>query len=168
MQNTTKLGLIGLTIFIAAFIYDSADAQIVRGARENVAGGVTAGGAHDVRGPFGGRSVGEGGVVTNGDGAGVSGSRGCARGGGGARGCGGGSTEWDGDGNVSHEHSGAAEGVFGNTAATDGSWDRDSNGDITGARGTEVNIGDRTYNIETDYNSGTGFDRDVSCSGSCN
>src|SRR5262245_14946251 len=83
----------------------TASAQVVRAAGQNGMGGVTAGGAHDVRGAYGGRSVGEGGVVTNGDGGGVSGSRGCSRGAAGGRGCGASATAWDRDGNVAHSSS---------------------------------------------------------------
>jgi hypothetical protein len=143
-----------------------ADAQRVRGARENAAGGVTAGGAHDVRGPWGGRAVGEGGVVTDGDGNGVAGSRGCARTGAGGYGCGAGATTWDEDGNVRHESSGYAQGAFGNTASTEGSFERDEDGDWTGNRESEVNVGDRSYSVDTSFDSDDGWDRNVDCSGS--
>lgn len=167
MKATTKVLFVALGIYAIGFCFDVAHGQVVRAARENVAGGITAGGAHDVRGPYGGRSVGEGGVVTNGSGAGVSGQRGCRRGGYGARGCGAGATSWDRDGNVSHSQSGAARGAYGNTASTNGSWDRNSNGDVTGSRNSQAQIGNRTYDVNTTYQSGEGFDRNVTCSGSC-
>ncbi len=144
----------------------AADAQRVRGAYENAAGGVTAGGAHDVRGPWGGRAVGEGGVVTNGDGAGVGGSRGCATGAAGGRGCRAGATTRDEDGNVVHNSSGYAQGAFGNTASTSGGFTRDEDGDLNGERNSEFNVGDRTYSVDTTYDNDDGFDRDVQCSGS--
>jgi hypothetical protein len=144
----------------------AAHAQRVRGAYENAAGGVTAGGAQDVRGPFGGRAVGEGGVVTDGDGSGIAGSRGCARTGAGGRGCGARGTTWDEDGNVRHEQSGYAQGAFGNTASTQGSFERDEDGDWSGSRNSEVNVGDRTYSADTSFSSEDGWDRDVDCSGS--
>lgn len=158
-----------LALSAAALVAVSAtavDAQIVRGARENVAGGVTAGGAHDVRGPFGGRAVGEGGVVTNGDGAGVAASRGCGRTPAGGRGCGAGSTVRNEDGGVSHEHSAYGQGAFGNTASTQGSLERDDDGDWSGERNSEVNVGDRTYSVDTTFDSDDGWDRDVACSSS--
>lgn len=151
-------------IAVSALCAESASAQRVRAARENVAGGVTAGRAHDVSGPFGGRAVAEGGVVTNGDGAGVGGSRGCARGAAGGRGCSAGSTVWDRDGNISHERSAAFEGPFGATGSSTGGFDAD--GDLTGNRSTELDVGDRTYSAETSFESGEGFDRNVTCSGS--
>mgnify|MGYP001305087410 CR=1 FL=1 len=144
----------------------AAHAQIIRGARDNVAGGVTAGGAHDVRGPNGGRTVGEGGVVTIGDGAGVAGSRGCGRTAAGGRGCGAGSTVRDEDGSISHEQSAYGRGAFGNTASTQGSFERDEDGDWSGDRNSQVNVGDRTYSVDTTFESGDGWERDVECSGS--
>jgi len=143
-----------------------ADAQVVRGARENAAGGVTAGGAHDVRGPFGGRSAGEGGAVTDGDGNGVAGSRGCGRTAAGGRGCGAGASSWDEDGNFNHEHSAYGQGAFGNTASTQGNLQRNDDGDWSGERNSEVNVGNRTYSVDTTYESGEGLDRDIHCSGS--
>lgn len=154
------------TALLIAFTATAAEAQRVRASRENVAGGVTTGGAHDVRGAYGGRAVGEGGAVTNGDGSGASGSRGCARTGAGGRGCGAGATSWDENGNVYHEQSGYAQGAFGNTASTQGSFERDSDGDLSGQRESEVNVGNRNYSIDTTYDSGSGWDRDVDCSGS--
>lgn len=158
----------GLTLGVLAFcaLAGTAEAQRVRGARENVAGGVTAGAARDVYGPYGGRTVGEGGVVTDGNGNGVSGSRGCARGAAGGAGCGQGTTSWDNDGNVNHQQSGYARGAWGNTASTNGNISRDEDGDWSGQRDTQVNVGDRSYDIDTSFESGDGFDRDVNCSGS--
>ena len=153
-------------VALLAFTATSADAQRVRAARENVAGGVTAGTAHDIRGPYGGRTVGEAGVVTNDNGVGASGSRGCARTGANGRGCGAGATTWDGDGNVRHEQSGYAQGAFGNTASTQGSFERDDNGDLSGQRESEVNLANRSYSIDTNYDSSNGWNRDVDCSGS--
>ena len=160
-----KQALAAAAIALVSFT-SVAEAQRVRGARENAAGGVTAGGAHDVRGPFGGRSVGEGGIVTDGDGYGVAGSRGCARTGAGGRGCRAGATTWDEDGNVRHEDSGYAQGALGNTASTHGSFERDEDGDWSGNRESEVNVGDRSYSVDTTFNSDDGWDRDVDCSGS--
>jgi hypothetical protein len=157
--------ILGLTA-VFALNATAAEAQRIRGARENAAGGVTAGAAHDVSGPFGGRSVGEGGVVTDGDGSGVAGSRGCARTGAGGRGCRAGATTWDEDGNVRHEDSGYAQGAFGNTASTQGSFERNEDGDWSGHRESEVNVGDRTYSADTSFDSDDGWDRDVNCSGS--
>lgn len=168
MTHRIKRATAAIALCLATVSIAAAHADSVRGGRGNIAGGVTTGGAHDVRGPFGGRTFGEGGAVTNGDGAGLSGSRGCARVASGARGCGRGSTSWDGDGNVSHEQNGAARGAFGNTAVSSGSWERDSNGDVSGARDTDVRIGDRTYSAETTFESGSGFDRQVTCSAGCN
>jgi hypothetical protein len=144
----------------------AAEAQRVRGARENAAGGVTAGGAHDVRGPLGGRAVGEGGVVTDGDGNGVAGSRGCARTGAGGYGCGAGATSWDEDGAVQHQQSGYVRGRWGGEASTEGSFSRDEDGDWSGQRNSEAEIGDRTYSVDTTFDSDDGWDRDVDCSGS--
>ncbi|MGE0740287.1 MAG: hypothetical protein AB7O98_03015 [Hyphomonadaceae bacterium] len=161
---------LALTLATAAafsLCISTAEAQRVRGAYENAAGGVTAGGAHDVRGPWGGRAVGEGGVVTNGDGAGIGGSRGCAGGAAGGAGCRAGVTTRDEDGNVYHSDSGYARGAFGNTASTNGSFTRDEDGDLNGERNSELNVGDRTYTAETTYDSDDGFNRDVSCSGNC-
>jgi hypothetical protein len=162
----SKRILIMSAAMLVAFAATSAHAQRVRGARENIAGGVTAGGAHDVRGPYGGRTVGEGGAVTDGDGNGVAGSRGCGRTGAGGRGCGAGATTWDEDGNVYHEQSGYAQGAFGNTASMQGSFERDDDGDLSGQRESEVNLANRSYAIDTTYDSDTGWDRDVDCSGS--
>jgi hypothetical protein len=144
----------------------AAEAQIVRGAHQNPSGGVTAGGAHDVRGAFGGRTVGEGGVVTNGDGGGIAGSRGCARDGAGARGCRSGATAWDRDGNVAHEGSAVVEGPLGGYGSAEGSFTRDSDGDVSGSRSGEYNVGDRTYSADTSVSSGEGLERNVTCSGS--
>lgn len=165
-MNKHALALSVVALF--AFTASTADAQRVRGARENVVGGVNAGAARDVSGPYGGRTVGEGGVVTdgNGNGNGAAGSRGCARTGAGGRGCGSGTTSWDNDGNVNRQHSGYAEGAFGNTASTQGSFDRDENGDLSGQRESELNLANRTYSFDTTYESGSGWDRDVDCSGS--
>lgn len=151
---------------VLSFSATAANAQRVRGAYENAAGGVTAGAAQDVRGPFGGRAVGEAGVVTDGDGSGVAGSRGCARSGAEGRGCGARATTWDEDGNVHHDQSGYAQGAWGNTASTQGSFDRDEDGDWTGNRESEVNVGDRTYTANSSFDSDDGWDRDVECSGS--
>jgi hypothetical protein len=94
-----KFAILASTLALATFSA-TADAQVRRGGFENAAGGVTAGGQHDVRGPWGGRAVGEGGVVTNGSGDGVGGSRDCAEDAAGGRGCRRGTTTWDDDGNV--------------------------------------------------------------------
>ncbi|MBI1252237.1 MAG: hypothetical protein GC189_12290 [Alphaproteobacteria bacterium] len=153
------------TIALAATI-DGASARVVRGGYYNAAGGVTAGGAHDVRGAYGGRAVGEGGVVTNGDGGGVAGSRGCGRDAAGGAGCRSGATAWDRNGNVAHEGSAVFEGPLGGYGSASGGWTRDSDGDINGARSGEYTIGDRTYSAETSVESGEGVDRSVSCSGS--
>lgn len=158
--------LITCAAMLVAFTATSAQAQRVRAARENIAGGVTAGGAHDVRGPYGGRAVGEGGAVSDGDGNGVAGSRGCARTAAGGRGCGAGATSRDENGNVYHEQSGYARGAFGNTASTQGSFERDDDGDLSGQRESEVNLANRSYSIDTTYGSNSGWDRDVDCSGS--
>lgn len=153
-------------VALFAFAATNADAQRVRGARENIVGGVTAGAARDVHGPYGGRTAGEGGVVTDGNGNGAAGSRGCARSGAGDGGCGAGTTSWDNDGNVNHQHSGYAQGAFGNTASTRGSFERDEDGELSGQRESELNIGNRTYSVDTTYDSGHGWDRDVDCTGS--
>lgn len=84
----------------------------------------------------------------------------------GGRGCGQGTTSWDNDGNVNHQQSGYAQGAFGNTASTQGSWERDDDGDINGQRESEINVGNRSYDIDTSYDSDNGWDRDVDCSGS--
>lgn len=161
-MHALALGAIALFAFTAS----TANAQRVRGGFENATGGVTAGGAHDVRGAFGGRAVGEGGVVTDGDGNGVSGSHGCGRTGAGGAGCGQGTTSWDNDGNVDHQQSGYARGRYGNTASTDGNFSRDEDGDWNGQRDTQVNVGNRSYDIDTSFDSDDGWDRDVNCSGS--
>lgn len=135
------------------------------GAFENAADGVTGGYRRDDRGPRGGRVASEGGVVTDGDGSGVAGSRGCARGHE-AAGCSAGSVAWDEDGNVSGERSGAVAGRYGNSASSYGSFERDEDGDINGSRSSDAYVGDRHYSAETTYESGEGFDRDVTCSGS--
>lgn len=163
---TKTLLLAAGVALLVAFTATSAEAQRVRGARENIAGGVTAGDAHDLRGPYGGRTAGEGGVVTDGAGNGVAGSRGCARTGAGGHGCGAGGTAWDEDGSVSHEQSGIAQGAFGNTASTEGSFERDEDGDWSGRRESEVNIANRSYSVDTSYDSSSGWERDVECNGS--
>jgi hypothetical protein len=163
-MRKSALALSAIALF--AFNATTANAQRVRGGFENAAGGVTAGGAHDARGPFGGRAVGEGGVVTDGNGNGASGSRGCARGGAGGAGCGQGTTSWDNDGNVNHQQSGYARGPLGNTANTNGSFSRDEDGDWNGQRNTEIDAGNRSYDIDTSFDSDNGWDRDVNCSGS--
>lgn len=159
-----------LATAVAAFTLCSFNAAYADGVRrnayENAAGGVTAGGQRAVRGPWGGSTVGEGGVVTNGDGAGIGGSRGCAEGAAGGYGCRRGVTARDEDGNLVHGDSGYAEGPLGNSASTVGGFTRDEDGDIAGARNSEVTVGNRTYSADTTYTSGDGFDRDVSCSGS--
>lgn len=163
MKTRTSRALLALTaIFICAA---AADAQIVRRAGENAAGGVTVAGAHDVRGPYRGRSAGEGGVVTNGDGAGAGGSRGCSRGAAGARGCRSGATVRDEDGDVRHQHDAYARGAYGGSASSHGTFERDGDGGASGSRNTDVHVGDRTYSAETTFDSEDGFDRDVSCSG---
>jgi hypothetical protein len=139
-----------------------ADAQIVRGWRENAAGGVNAVAAHDVYGPYGSRSVGQAGVVTNGDGAGVGGSRGCSRGVYGGEGCRAGATSRNEDGDFYHESGAAGVGAFGNSAGTYGSFERED-GYGSGQRDSELNVGDRTYNATTTFNTDDGFDRDVTC-----
>jgi len=137
------------------------------GAYENAAGGVTGGVRRDDIRPNG-RVVSEGGVVTDGNGNGVAGSRGCARGYN-AAGCSAGSVVWDNDGNVSGERGGAIVGRNGNSASSYGSFERDEDGDINGSRSSDAHIGDRHYSAETTFESGEGFDRDVTCSGSgCN
>jgi hypothetical protein len=163
----SKLALTLTAAALFALGASVANADGVRRARDNAAGGITAGGAHDASGPFGGRTVGEGGVVTNGDGAGIGGSRGCASGGGGGWGCRAGVTTRDEDGNVYHSDSGYAQGAFGNTASTNGSFTRDEDGKLNGERNSEFNIVDRTYSAETTFDSDDGFDRDVTCSGDC-
>ena len=133
------------------------------GVYENAAGGVR---RDDIR--PNGRVVSEGGVVTDGNGNGVAGSRGCARGYN-AAGCSAGSVAWDNDGNVSGERGGAFVGRNGNSASSYGSFERDEDGDINGNRSSDAYIGDRHYSAETTFESGEGFDRDVTCSGSgCN
>jgi hypothetical protein len=134
------------------------------GAYENAAGGVTGGVRRDDYRPNG-RVVSEGGVVTDGSGNGVAGSRGCARGYN-AAGCGAGSVAWDNDGKVSGERGGAIVGRNGNSASSYGSFERDEDGDINGSRSSDAYIGDRHYSAETTFESGEGFDRDVTCSGS--
>lgn len=137
------------------------------GAYENAAGGVTGGVRRDDY-RRNGRVVSEGGVVTDSNGNGVAGSRGCARGYN-ATGCSAGSVAWDNDGNVSGERGGAVAGRYGNSASSYGSFDRDEDGDINGSRSSDAYIGDRHYSAETNFESGEGFDRDVTCSGSgCN
>lgn len=158
-----KLALISSVLLLT--LSGVAQAQVRGNAWENAAGGVTAGGQHDVRGPWGGRSVGEGGVVTNGDGAGIGGSRGCAEGAAGGRGCRRGATVRGEDGQLAHYSEGYAQGPLGNTASSVGGFTRDDDGNVNGDRTTEVNIGDRTYTADTSYNSDDGFDRDVTCSG---
>lgn len=158
---------LAFAIGVAAFcvLASPAEAQRVRGGFENAAGGVTAGAAQDVRGPLGGRAVGERGVVTDGDGSGVSGSRGCARGAAGGRGCGQGTTSWTEDGEINHQQSGYATGPFGGRASSEGSFSRDDDGDWSGQRDSQVEIGDRTYSVDTTFDDGD-WDRDFDCSGS--
>jgi len=159
-----------LAVAAAALTLSSVNAAYADGVRrnayENAAGGITAGGPRAVSGPWGGRAAGEGGVVTNGDGAGIGASRGCAEGAAGGWGCRRGVTARDENGNLVHADSGYAEGPLGNSVSTIGGWTRDEDGDIAGARNSEVTIGDRTYSAESTYTSGDGFERDVSCSGS--
>lgn len=159
----------GLAIAVAAFfvLAGTAEAQRVRGGFTNPAGGVTAGEGHDVRGAFGGRAVGEHGVVTDGDGNGAAGGRGCARGAGGGYGCGQGTTTWNDDGEINHQQSGYATGPFGGRASTEGNVSRDDDGDWSGQRNSEFEVGDRTYSAETTFNSDDGFERDWDCSGDC-
>jgi hypothetical protein len=160
-----------LAITAAALTLSSVNIAYADGARrnayENAAGGVTAGGQRAVSGPWGGRAAGEGGVITNGRGAGIGGSRGCAEGAAGGWGCRRGVTARDEDGKFVHRDSGYAEGPLGNTASTSGSWTRDEDGDVIGDRSSEATIGDRTYSAESSYDSDDGFDRDVTCSGDC-
>lgn len=161
-----KRGLFTLAVFAAVIVgLGSAEARRVRGARENIAGGVTAGAAEDVSGPFGGRVTREGGVVTNGDGAGLAGSRGCGHDAAGGQGCRRGATAWDGEGNVSHESGMVFDGPLGATGGASGSWNRDENGGINGSRSGELNVGDRTYSAETSVESGEGVQRNVECNG---
>lgn len=161
-----KFAMLAGAMALTAFVVVPAEAQVRRGAFENAAGGVTAGGQHDLRGPWGGRSVGEGGVVTDGNGNGVGGSRGCAEGAAGGQGCRRGSTSWDNDGNMYHESGAVFEGPLGADGATYGAMTRDEDGDWNGDRTTTVDVGDRTYTADTTFESGEGFDRDVQCSGS--
>jgi hypothetical protein len=143
----------------------TACAQLRRGGSyENAAGGITGGVQRDDY-RRNGRVVSEGGVVTGGDGNGIAGSRGCARGYS-VAGCSAGSVAWDNDGNVSGERGGAVVGRNGNSASSYGSFDRDEDGDINGSCSSDAYIGDRHYSAETTFESGEGFDRDVTCSGS--
>src|SRR5262245_32989670 len=128
-----KLLISAACIFAAiSFVTDAHADRIVRSGFENAAGGVTAGGAHDVRGRYGGRAIGEGGAVTNGDGGGVAGSRGCGRDWAGAQGCRSGATAWDRNGNVAHEGSAVYEGPLGGYGSSSGSFTRDEDGDFNG------------------------------------
>lgn len=138
-------------------------AQAVRGWRENATGGVTAGAAHDTFGRYG-RSVGESGIVTNGDGAAIGGSRGCGRTYAGGEGCRAGGFARGEDGSLAHESGGAVHGAFGGAGSTYGSFTRDADGYASGQRDSELNIGDRTYSASTTFNSNDGVDRTVTCS----
>ncbi len=122
--------------------------------------------ARGFTGPLGGRTRGEGGIVTDGDGNGAAGARGCTSGPNGGAGCSRGGVVFDDDGNVHGQRGGAYVGPNGNSAASYGSFDRDEDGDLKGQRNSEVHVGDRTYSAETTFNSDDGFDRDVHCSGS--
>lgn len=154
-----------LSIIAAALILSvapSADAQVVRGWRENAAGGVTAGAAHDTFGPNG-RTVGESGVVSNGDGAGVGGSRGCGRTYAGGEACRAGAFARGEDGELVHESGAVAQGAFGGTASTYGNFARDADGYLSGQRDSDFSIGDRDYSASTTFNSDDGFDHTVTC-----
>ncbi|WP_395647710.1 hypothetical protein [Terricaulis sp.] len=153
------------SVAVFCLLAGTAEAQRVRGGFENAAGGVTAGAAEDVRGPFGGRAVGERGLVTDGSGNGASGSRGCARGAAGGVGCGQGTTTWNNDGEIDHQQSGYASGPFGGRASSEGSLSRDDDGDWSGERNSEFEIGGRTYSAETTFDSDDGLERDWDCSG---
>ena len=126
-----------LAVAAAALTLSSVNAAYADGVRrnayENAAGGITAGGPRAVSGPWGGRAAGEGGVVTNGDGAGIGASRGCAEGAAGGWGCRRGVTARDENGNLVHADSGYAEGPLGNSVSTIGGWTHDEGGDIAGA-----------------------------------
>ena len=150
----------------ASLLAGAAFAQPGARARENAAGGVSAGAVRDAYGPYGGRVLAEGGVVTNGDGAGFGGSRGCARDAVGSTGCRASSTFWNEDGAFTHESGGVYNGAFGGAGAAYGTLTRDSDGDVYGARNGAFSIGDRTYTAETTFESGEGLSRDVNCSGS--
>lgn len=159
-----------LTCIVVAFatltIGGVAHAERVRAARENIAGGVTAGAAENVTGPRGGRVAREGGVVTNGEGGGVAGARGCGRDWAGAEGCRAGATAWDRNGNVAHESSSVVRGPGGGYGSASGSFTRDADGDLNGSRQGEYHVGDRSYSAQTTVQSGQGVSRSVECEGS--
>lgn len=56
--------------------------------------------------------------------------------------------------------------TFGATGSTYGGFTRDAEGDLTGARSTELDVGEDAYAAETTFESGDGFSHDTSCSGS--
>lgn len=151
------------TLALTAFSIDSADAGRLRGARQNAAGGVTAGAVHNTQGPNGGRSVGGRGVITDGQGNGAAGSANCASGAAG-RACRAGYTTRSADGAVTHQSGAAFEGANGGSGSTQGGFTRNADGTYSGGRTTSATGAQgNSYNADTAYDSETGVSRSVSC-----
>lgn len=148
---------------LTAFSIDAASAERLRGARQNAAGGVTAGSVHNTQGPNGGRSIGRRGLITDGEGNGVARSANCASGGAG-RACRAGYTTRTADGAVNHQSGAAFEGANGGSGSTQGGFSRNADGTYSGDRSTSATGAQgNSYNADTTYDSETGVSRSVSC-----
>lgn len=147
----------------ATLTVGAADAQgRARGARQNAAGGITAGQVHNNVGPNGGQRVGGRGVVTDGQGNAAAGAANCAAGAAG-RACRAGAVTRSADGTVTRQGGAAVEGANGGSASTQGGFVRNPDGTYSGGRTTEAAGANGTHSAQTDYNSETGVTRTVTC-----
>jgi hypothetical protein len=151
-------------VLASAFAVENASAEgRLHGWRSNAAGGVTAGGVHNVTGPLGGQRAGARGIITDGQGNGAAGGVNCARGAAGQA-CRAGATTWNADGSVNHQSGATVQGANGGSATTQGGFTRNADGAVSGGRNTTATGAQgNTYSGETTYNSADGVSHTATC-----
>lgn len=130
--------------------------------RQNHAGGVTRGVAHNNTGPNGGQTAGQRSLVTDGEGNGARTGTQCARGAQGEA-CRAGYTTRTADGAINHESGAAFQGVNGASGSTQGAFTRNADGTYAGERSTSASGEQGSYDATTTWNSENGASRSVTC-----
>lgn len=134
----------------------------LRFARENRAGGVTAGKFGHHTGPNGGEIARGHGLATDGEGNAVGGSGACARGAQGEA-CRAGAFTRDAQGNVTRQGGAAFEGANGASGTTEGGFTKNADGTYSGARDTELSGANGSYSGSTTYSSENGVSHSATC-----
>jgi len=152
------LGACGL-----AMLAVDAQANGIRGHRQNADGGVTGGAAHAGTTPNGGQYASGLRYRTDGAGNGSVVSGGAVQGPDGGRGARAGYTTRSADGSVAHQSGFNASGANGSVQSS-GSYNRNADGSASGSRDTTAtNAAGATYQGNTTYNKGDGVSHTSTC-----